>query len=61
MTGFDIEIITPRRFSIAKGRAKSIVLTPVCPLEIGSIAGHWILKSYWLGSRDYRGLVHYAL
>ena len=25
--GFDIKILPPRRFSVAKGRAKSIVLT----------------------------------
>ena len=34
--GFDIRILTPGRFSIAKGRAKSIGLTSSLPLWGGA-------------------------
>ena len=38
---FDIKILTPGRFSIVKGRAKSMVLTTSCLSPgVGSIAGH---------------------
>ena len=38
MTGFDIRILTPGRFSIAKGGAKSKVLTSSLPSGGGALS-----------------------
>ena len=44
--GNDIRILTLGTFSIAKGGAKSKVLTSSCHLGVELIAGHWKLKSH---------------